>query len=449
VDSTPIQFDYLLQADSDFGFVSELAARVGFDWWMDGKTLCFKKPVSGADGPKLTFGQDLWQFSVRATALHPGETTVTGWDPSQKKIVSASASTADPLLPTAALVSGYAKVAALAGSTKLSTAVQTPISQPDAEALAKSATTRWATAAVTARGTTWANASLKLAGSVLVDDAGPANGKYFVTEVEHSYTDQGFETRFAAGDRRPAKLVDTLQSAQASSFRREGLIIGVVTEVGNSQGSPGDVKVKYPGVADDLGSNWARMVSIGGGNNRGMTFMPEVNDEVVVAFENGDPRHPIILGGLFNGKDAQPDFANKNGKVGSRQITSRLGHAVEFGDGDSPADQYISLSLAGKQFSVTLSKEELTAKVPQGMPINITAGSAGIKIAKDGSITIEGNKITLKANTDVEISGLNVTTKASVKSSTSGAMVEVKANATLDMSASGPAMVKGNPVMVN
>ena len=42
------------------------------------------------------------------------------------------------------------------------------------------------------------------------------------------------------------------------------------------------------------------------GTNRGIWFVPDVDDEVLVAFEGGDPRRPYVLGGLWNGKDAPP-----------------------------------------------------------------------------------------------------------------------------------------------
>ncbi len=450
VDDSATMYDYVQQTDSDFGFLSEMAERLGYDWWIDDRKLMFRKPTAGPAGAVLTVGEDLRQFSVRASALHPGATKVTGWTPKTKQGLIGQASAAEAgLLPTANLVSGYAAVSALAGKSAVTSAADSPMAQEEAGRLAQRAVNHWAAAAVTARGITLANSAIKLGGQVTIANAGPANGGYIVTEVEHSYTEQGFETRFAAGDRRPSGLVDTLTAKKQTSFRRDGLVIGVVTMVGNSQGSPGDIKIKYPGVDDQFESGWGRMVSVGGGGQRGVTFMPEVNDEVIVGFEGGDPRKPVILGALFNGKDAQPSFVSAGGQVASRQITSRLGHAVEFGDGTSPDKQYISLVLAGGQTSVMMSKQEFVATVPAGIPLTISAGSASFKIGNDGSITIQGSKITLKADTDVEISGLNVTTKASVKNSASGTMVEVKANAQVEVSSTGPAMIKGNPVMVN
>jgi uncharacterized protein involved in type VI secretion and phage assembly len=240
-----------------------------------------------------------------------------------------------------------------------------------------------------------------------------------------------------------------LSGERPSSFRRDGLVIGIVTMVGNKQGSAGDVKVKYVSIGDQVESNWARVVTLGAGSGRGMTFIPEINDEVIVGFEGGDARRPVVLGGVYNGKDIPVEFGVQNNTVSRRRITSRLGHFVEFGDGTDPANQHIDLNLAGGAHQVRLGKDALTAKVPAGVPISIGAGSASIEIAKDGSITLSGRKITLKSQTDVEISGLNITAKASVKAAISGTMTEVKASATGEFSASGPVTIKGAVVAVN
>jgi uncharacterized protein involved in type VI secretion and phage assembly len=180
-----------------------------------------------------------------------------------------------------------------------------------------------------------------------------------------------------------------------------------------------------------------------------MTFLPEINDEVIVGFEGGDARRPVILGGLFNGKDVPVEFGVQNNTVSQRRITSRLGHFVEFGDGTDTASQHIDLNLAGGKHQVRLGKDKLTASVPAGIPVTITAGSSKMEIGQDGSITLAGKKITLKSETDVEISGINITAKASVKAAISGTMTEVKASATGEVSAGGAMTIKGAMVAVN
>ena len=444
--TTP-RHDYLLQADSDFGFLNEIADRSGADWWIDDRTLVVQ-PYQSTSTPIALAAQDLHSFSVRASALHPGTATIKGWWPKTKQSVSAdgarSTSGAD-----ANLVQPYLQATNLSSANQTISTADMPGDQSEAENLADRLVGRWTAGAVTAKGSCASNPGIKPGGSVTISGAGPASGTYQVSEVEHTYNRRGFETRFTAGDRRPSGLVDLLSGGQNSSFRREGLVIGIVTTVGNSQGSAGDIKVKYTSLGGDVESNWARVVTLGAGAQRGMTFLPEVNDEVIVGFEGGDARRPVILGGVYNGRDVPVEFGVANGTVSKRRITSRLGHFVELADGTDPANQHIGLTLAGGTHLVRLGKDRLDATVPAGTPVAIKSGDAAIEIGNDGSITISGQKITLKSKTDVEISGVNITAKASVKTAISGTMVEVKATATGEFSASGAVTIKGAMVAVN
>jgi uncharacterized protein involved in type VI secretion and phage assembly len=445
--TTP-RHDYLLQADSDFGFLNEIADRSGSDWWVDGRSLVVKPYGTQSTPVILTVDDDLRSFSVRASALHPGTATIRGWWPKTKQSVSADGADSTSG-PDANLVVPYLKATSLSTANKTISTADMPGDQSEAENLADRLVGRWTAGAVTAKGSCASNPGITPGGSVKIENAGPASGTYQVSEVEHTYNRRGFETRFTAGDRRPSGLVDMLSGAQPSSFRREGLVIGVVTTVGNSQGSSGDVKVKYTSLGGDVESNWARVVTLGAGAQRGMTFLPEVNDEVIVGFEGGDARRPVILGGVYNGRDVPVEFGVANGTVSKRRITSRLGHFVELADGTDPANQHIGLTLAGGNHQVRLGKDKLDATVPAGVPITVKSGDASIEIGNDGSITISGQKITLKSKTDVEISGVNITSKASVKSAISGTMVEVKASATGEVSAAGALTLKGAMVAVN
>ena len=68
----------------------------------------------------------------------------------------------------------------------------------------------------------------------------------------------------------------------------------------------GRVKVKYPTLSDSDESTWARVATPGGGVQRGLQWIPEVGDEVLVGFELGDKTRPMILGGLWSRKDKPP-----------------------------------------------------------------------------------------------------------------------------------------------
>jgi uncharacterized protein involved in type VI secretion and phage assembly len=229
----------------------------------------------------------------------------------------------------------------------------------------------------------------------------------------------------------------------------QGVYPALVTDLADPD-KIGRAKVKYTTISGTVESHWARLVTLGGGDKRGMVFTPEVNDEVLVAFEQGDTRRPVILGGLFSKTKGLPttDDVDQN-KVKFRRITSRLGHVIELADGEGPADQHILLTLKGKKHKIRLGEDKLEIVVDK-KPVSITNGQAKIEFTESGDITIEGNNITIKAKQKVDVSGgTEVGLKGNTKASLEGAQVEVKASATGKLEAGGPLTIKGAMVAIN
>ncbi|HEY9664289.1 MAG TPA: phage baseplate assembly protein V, partial [Allocoleopsis sp.] len=112
--------------------------------------------------------------------------------------------------------------------------------------------------------------------------------------------------------------------------KMEGVFIGIVTNNKDPEGL-GRVKVKFPAREGEGESYWARIATLMAGQARGTFFLPEVNDEVLVAFEQSNINHPYILGCLWNGEDKPPD-KNEDGKNNIRTIRSRSGHQITFND---------------------------------------------------------------------------------------------------------------------
>jgi len=105
--------------------------------------------------------------------------------------------------------------------------------------------------------------------------------------------------------------------------------------------------VSFPWLSDSYESTWARMMQLGAGPNSGALLLPEVGDEVLVAFEFGRVDHPVVVGGLYNGVDTPVGVKDlvDNGTVKRRTFISRKGHKVTFFDG---ADETgIQLETAG------------------------------------------------------------------------------------------------------
>jgi uncharacterized protein involved in type VI secretion and phage assembly len=444
--------DYVLQSGTDLDFLTEICARTGRVWWIEGeRTLRFEKAGTSDATVNLTFGEDLDGFSVKATNLRPDKVEVVGWDPAQQQAIMASATRTET---TAAgdLVDPF--LADLGkGSRTLVVRDAAPLTTDEATAMASSIFTTAASDGVIARGTGDFNAAIALCTTVKVSDAGPASGSYLVTAVEHHYDVTGFTTRFTAGPHRSRHLVDVLGvPTEGSGFTLPGVLIGVVTNVADPD-HQGKVKVTYATQGSTVESPWARVVTLGAGKGRGLEFQPEVNDEVLVAFEQGDTRRPLVLGGLFSAKNTlptSPAAGNVDGSnIAYRRITSRLGHVIELADGTADASKYVLVKLAGgeHQLRIGADKTDLTIGNKE---LTITNGAAKIVFSQQGDITIQGKSITLKADTTVDV---QAGTKASLAGKTEvdvqGAQVKVEGQGTTTVQASGQLALKGGVVMIN
>lgn len=165
--------------------------------------------------------------------------------------------------------------------------------------------------------------------------------------------------------------------------RVAGVVVGIVSNNEDPDGLA-RVKLTYPWLSEEEESPWARITSFMGGSERGAYFLPEVGDEVLVAFEHGDINRPYIIGALWNGEDAPPE-TNDNGENNIRVIKSRSGHVIRLDDTD------------GSEKIEVIDKDEKNT-------ITIDTANGKITIAADSDIEIKGEqgKISLEA-TEVEI----------------------------------------------
>jgi uncharacterized protein involved in type VI secretion and phage assembly len=178
-------------------------------------------------------------------------------------------------------------------------------------------------------------------------------------------------------------------------------------------------------------------------------FLPEVDDEVLVGFEGGDTRRPVVLGGLFSSKSKPPwKPADGENDVQTRRITSRLGHAIEMGDGSEPGKQHLLLTLASGH-KLRLGADRFDVEVAQGKPVLIKSGAAKFEIDASGNVTIEGQNVTIKATTALKMEGVQVDVKAQSAGNIQAAMLSLKGSATTTVEASGVTSIKGSMVAIN
>ena len=217
-------------------------------------------------------------------------------------------------------------------------------------------------------------------------------------------------------------VYDLLTDQTALEGRRGkiyGAVVGLVTNNQDPDGL-GRVKVSFPWLSADEESHWARVATLMAGNDRGTWFLPEVDDEVLVVFEHGDPRFPYVIGALWNGNDASPRD-NSDGENNPRVIRSRSGHELIFDD-TSGAEQVEIHTQAGHKM--------LLDDTSGGEQILIEDKSGSNKIAIDsvaGEIAVESQtKLVLKSQ-----------------------MVEIEAGATMKLKAGATLEIQGALVKIN
>jgi uncharacterized protein involved in type VI secretion and phage assembly len=451
-DSSQRRIDYLLQVDSDLGLVSELAGRIGFDWWVEDKTFNFKQPAETTT-VELTLHDGLRSFSVRATGHHPDSVQVAGWDRQKQAVVTATAPlSAATVKASSDLADKVASPGSAFGTATMATAGVAAANATEATEMSGVLRDRAVASSVTARGVALGNGAIRPGVTVSVSGAGPLSGTYPVTRVEQVFRPAtGMVTRFWSGDRRPSSLVDALSGGRTSTApatSHPGLVVGTVTN-NKDEFKSGRVKVRYPGLSDTDESAWARLTAVGGGKSRGMVSVPEVDDEVLVAFEGGDPRQPVVIGGLFGDKVAIPSWdVEDNGAVNSRGLTSRLGHVMQLSDGTEDSTQFLLLQLAGKQHTLRIGKDSANFEVPAGIPLTIKSGQASIAFDDQGAVTISGTKVTIKGTESVELSAPKGSFKADAQLDLQGAQTSVKGTM-VAIEGQGMASVKGGIVAIN
>jgi uncharacterized protein involved in type VI secretion and phage assembly len=160
-------------------------------------------------------------------------------------------------------------------------------------------------------------------------------------------------------------------------------IAGVATGLVKSLDDPeqlGRVQLEFPWMSEESPeSYWARIAAPMAGGERGFQLMPELGDEVLVAFDHGDLRLPYIVGFLWNGEHKPP-----RSKPEQRALVSVAGHVLEFDD--TPGSEKVSLLFKGELPGITLDQNGITIKFSDSCFIELKASE--LKIVNSTLVSI-------------------------------------------------------------
>jgi uncharacterized protein involved in type VI secretion and phage assembly len=197
------------------------------------------------------------------------------------------------------------------------------------------------------------------------------------------------------------------EAAAGADSNRYGVEIGIVSNVQDPQ-QTGRVKVQIPRLPDGPESYWARVAQPAAGAGRGFYWIPEVGDEVLLAFELGQANNPYVIGCLWNGKDKPMNGAYQNDNS-TRMIQTKSGHQVILSDksgdekiviADKSGKRTITFDVKNKKFVIEDAEGDIEMHAKK--KIVLDCEDLEIKTSKTTKIDV-GDKFTLNVSADATI----------------------------------------------
>ncbi|MGA8247594.1 MAG: VgrG-related protein, partial [Nocardioides sp.] len=284
------------------------------------------------------------------------------------------------------------------------------------------------------------NPEVRAGAAVTVDGLGsPFDGKYTVTTSCHRLDPTtGYTTSFSVTGVRDRTMLGLAGGGGAATTAPPGAVIAVVDDV-NDPEQTGRVRLRFPWLDGEYVSGWCRTVQSGAGKDRGALVLPEVDDEVLVVFEQADFRRPYVLGGLYNGVDQPstkgiPAVDGGKGTVNRRSFVSRRGHRLDFLDQDGKTE---GVSIASGDGKVSLLLDATGTKVTVHSDGSVVIeGTQGITVDAAGAeLELKGGQVSITATQGVTVDGGGGAVKVS------GTQLDLKGQAMASLSA---ALVKIN-----
>lgn len=271
------------------------------------------------------------------------------------------------------------------------------------------------------------------------------SGAAFVSGVRHELYHGGWALDAAIG--LPEVLFPDTKGADVQTELLPaigGLHVGKVLQLQDDPDSAERILVHIPMITPEGSGVWARWATVDAGNNRGFVWRPEIDDEVVVGFLGGDPRSPIVLGGLHSAANPAPiEASDDNFEKG---YISKSEMRLHFDDDK----KIITIETPGGH-QLILDEDESAIRIMELNGNSVIMNADGITmdspgdfvVTCSGNATIEaGGNIELTASGDLTATGTNVTAEANASAAVSG-------SAGAELTSGGQTKVEGSIVMIN
>ncbi len=405
----------------------------------DGKVIA-KKPDTGG-GPVLTlvYGGNLIEFEAEMDARSQfQEIEATSWNYADQAMINQASSSVSLTEP--GNIQG-ADLANVIGLPKYIMRHSGQVLEAEGQAWAEAYMLRSRLAKIVGRAKFIGFSGIKPGDLVQLEGLGDRfNGKAFVAGVKHEIVAGAWFTHIQIG--LPIAWVhqqpDVVEPDAAGLLPGiHGLQIGIVVQLQDDPDGADRILVKLPVIDPEAQGVWARLASLDAGNSRGFVFRPEIEDEVIVGFLNGDPRDPIVLGMLHSSAKPAPIPAADDNHL--KGLTTRSEMHLTFDDDK----KIITIDTPGGNI-ITISEED------QGISLVDQNGNS-IEMNPDGITLDSQGKIIMNAAQDIEItagtalkaeSGTDLTL-------TAGTQFKAEGSAGAEVSTGAIAVLKGSLVQIN
>ena len=411
--------------ETDWEFCRRLAAMNDFEFVVDDRSVNFYHREAAAAVAVLEWGKNLLTFKPRLSAMgQVGAVTVNGHDPKNRQELVATASTPQMAGRSEAVDKRRALVGKVNANGSVVVGDRVVETQAEATQVAQSTLDRLASTFVEASGKGVGNPRLRARKTVEIKGVGSFSGQYVLSATTHTFRGGSeYATGFVISGRTGHGFSDLTRNGEDRAWS-SSLVLGVVTN-NNDPENLGRVRVTFPQLGPTMEGWWARVATLNAGNERGIFMLPEVDDRVVVGFENGDPRRPFVIGSLYDGRAKVP-----------KEMLDPTREKAAFG---LKSDHTVHVE--GEKELKLHTREKMTVLVDR----TAQGGTGDFLLDAKGNIEDKaaqnikgtaGQSIELSANQSVTIKGTgSVTVESSGALKLKGAVIDIQSN--------GPVNVKG------